>query len=91
MKKPRPENTRLRTDDEGNLILTGAFMKSHSLEVGDEYAAWKEGESIILAFKKIYRGRRRIPKHAHRGRIEQVSPDVPMRKGKKLRKKRVMR
>lgn len=62
----------LVTDSEGGLPLPPEW----GMKIGDEFAAWKKGETIILAFLKTYRGR--VPKRAHRGKVEPALPETPM-------------
>ena len=49
-----------------------------NVRIGDEYATWNEGDKIILAFLKIYRGKRKIPQTAYRGKVEPALSKVPL-------------
>jgi hypothetical protein len=60
------------TDSEGGLPLPSEW----GAKIGDEFATWKEGDKIILVFPKTYRGNRRIPKGAHRGKVEPALPEL---------------
>jgi hypothetical protein len=71
---PRPKTAKkypaMITDREGGLPLSDELARYMGANIGDEFAAWKEGDDIILIFTKNYHGKRKIPKHAHRGVVE---------------------
>lgn len=67
-------NDILVTDREGGLPLPPEW----GAKIGDDFAAWKEGESIILVFPRTYRGNRKIPKNAHWGKVEPALPEKPV-------------
>lgn len=77
MSKPPSDKILLRTDREGGLILTPEFMREAKVKSGDEYAAWKFRGGYKLVFLKHWQGKGRIPKHAHRGKVEPALPELP--------------
>lgn len=66
---------RVVSDSEGGLPLPLEHARKYGLKVGDEFIAWQEGDAVIMAFPKLFRGKRKIPKDAIRGRIEPLSPE----------------
>ena len=85
MKKPKAQREKfpakkhcvITTDSEGGLPLPAELAPE--VKIGDEYAAWKEGDDIIVVFTKNYHGRRKIPQHAHRGKVEPALPEITIR------------
>jgi hypothetical protein len=75
MSKIPAEKMVLRTDREGGLELAPEFMRAAKVQLGDEYAAWKEGGSVILSFLKHRKKTIRIPKRAEYGKIEPALPE----------------
>lgn len=76
--KPRRKKGKTFTvqmTSEGGVPLPVEHMRKYGLNIGDEYIAWQEGDAVIMAFPKLFRGKRRIPKDAMRGRIEPLSPE----------------
>ena len=67
----------LTTDSEGGLTLPPELEPG--VRIGDEYATWKEGNKIFLAFTKNYRGKRKIPEHAYRGKVEPALREITVR------------
>jgi hypothetical protein len=49
------------------------------VNIGDEYAVWKEGNKFMVVFTKHYRGKRKIPNHAYRGKVEPALPETSVR------------
>lgn len=86
-KSPIKEHGIITTDSEGGLPLPVEWLRDMGLKIGDEFAGWKEGETIILAFPKVYRGK--IPKQAHRGRIEPALPEIPFTSPKRAKAAKV--
>lgn len=66
MKKPRQKYCTVIVDREGGIPLPDGCKA----KVGDEFACWQEGEKIIVAFPRLYRGNRKIPDHAFRGEVQ---------------------
>ncbi|NJM55261.1 MAG: hypothetical protein HC841_04525 [Verrucomicrobiae bacterium] len=65
--------SRFQIDREGKMDLPAWLMKVFKAKVGDEIAAWQEGESYVIAFVKRLRAGEEIPAHAYRTRIEPPS------------------
>ena len=74
MRKQPAKRFIVETDNEGALPITAEMEPD--VKIGDEYATWKEGEKIMLVFTKVYRDK--IPKQAHRGKVEPGLPKIPV-------------
>ena len=66
------------TDSEGGLPLPPELSRDMGVEIGDEYAVWKEGDDFKLVFTKSYRGKRKIPTHACWGKVEPALAEIPV-------------
>lgn len=67
---------RIVSDREGGLPVPEELACSMNINIGDEFAAWRTSKGIVVVFKKNGRWKRRIPKHAQRGRVEPVLPKI---------------
>jgi hypothetical protein len=81
-KSPAKKQFIVTTDSESGLPVPVELVREMGLKIGDEFATWKEGDDIIVVFTKNHRGKRKIPEHAYRGKVEpafrEITVTLPM-------------
>lgn len=93
-RRKKGKTYRAVTVSEGGMPLPEELVRDMGLNIGDEFALWKEGDTFMLAFSKHYRGKRKIPKSAIWGRLQPdlagVATAVPLpAKAAKVKKQKV--
>ncbi|MEP6663343.1 MAG: hypothetical protein ABJC04_06720 [Verrucomicrobiota bacterium] len=69
---------RVVVDREDGFLLLSNLTQQIGVNIGDEFASWITGNSLVVIFPKSYRGKRKIPKDAHWGKIKSALPEIPV-------------